>query len=130
MPPCAHLQRLVRATHSGTQVAGKPKRAAVAELVDAPDLGSGIARCGGSSPFSRTINKSNTRLQKLQHGLLDSFCFFLALIAQHMAVGWIVQIAVTKFHIPHHRANENERRAGDFCLAHLVLHFCQRGANV
>jgi hypothetical protein len=23
-------------------------------LVDAPDLGSGIARCGGSSPFART----------------------------------------------------------------------------
>ncbi len=30
--------------------------AGVAELVDAPDLGSGIARCGGSSPFARTIN--------------------------------------------------------------------------
>jgi hypothetical protein len=26
----------------------------VAELVDAPDLGSGIARCGGSSPLART----------------------------------------------------------------------------
>src|SRR5690606_8557902 len=25
-----------------------------AKLVDAPDLGSGIARCGGSSPFART----------------------------------------------------------------------------
>ena len=28
--------------------------AGVAKLVDAPDLGSGIARCGGSSPFART----------------------------------------------------------------------------
>ncbi len=28
--------------------------AGVAELVDAPDLGSGIERCGGSSPFTRT----------------------------------------------------------------------------
>ena len=29
--------------------------AGVAELVDAPDLGSGAARRGGSSPFTRTI---------------------------------------------------------------------------
>ena len=29
-------------------------RAGVAELVDAPDLGSGIERCEGSSPFTRT----------------------------------------------------------------------------
>ena len=27
----------------------------MAELADAPDLGSGIARCEGSSPFARTI---------------------------------------------------------------------------
>jgi len=26
----------------------------MAELVDAPDLGSGIVRCGGSSPSTRT----------------------------------------------------------------------------
>ena len=30
-------------------------QAGVAELVDAPDLGSGAARRGGSSPFTRTI---------------------------------------------------------------------------
>ena len=30
--------------------------AGVAKLVDAPDLGSGILRCGGSSPSARTIN--------------------------------------------------------------------------
>jgi hypothetical protein len=30
-------------------------RARVAELVDALDLGSSIARCGGSSPSARTI---------------------------------------------------------------------------
>ena len=30
--------------------------AGVAELADAPDLGSGAARRGGSTPFTRTIN--------------------------------------------------------------------------
>ena len=30
-------------------------KAGVAKLVDAPDLGSGAARRGGSSPFTRTI---------------------------------------------------------------------------
>src|SRR3546814_8383391 len=35
--------------------------AGVAELVDAPDLGSGIARCGGSSPFARTRFVVRTR---------------------------------------------------------------------
>jgi hypothetical protein len=30
--------------------------AGVAELADAPDLGSGAARRGGSSPFTRTFN--------------------------------------------------------------------------
>jgi hypothetical protein len=34
-----------------------PKKADVAELVDAPDLGSGAARRGGSSPFIRTSKK-------------------------------------------------------------------------
>jgi hypothetical protein len=33
---------------------GQPDSAGVAELVDAPDLGSGAARRGGSSPFTRT----------------------------------------------------------------------------
>ena len=35
--------------------------AGVAELVDAPDLGSGAERRGGSSPFTRTTiyNKNN-----------------------------------------------------------------------
>ena len=32
------------------------KYAGVAELADAPDLGSGAARRGGSTPFTRTIN--------------------------------------------------------------------------
>ncbi len=36
-------------------------RAGVAELADAPDLGSGIARCGGSSPSARTIEAEKTR---------------------------------------------------------------------
>ena len=42
---------------------GAPERAraGVAELVDAPDLGSGIERCGGSSPFARTSRKREAR---------------------------------------------------------------------
>ena len=32
----------------------------MAELVDAPDLGSGLARGGGSSPLSRTISSGQT----------------------------------------------------------------------
>ena len=38
-----------------------PQLAGVAELVDAPDLGSGAKRRGGSSPFARTA-KSNNRI--------------------------------------------------------------------
>ena len=34
--------------------------AGVAELADAPDLGSGAARRGGSSPFTRTICGSSS----------------------------------------------------------------------
>ena len=32
----------------------------MAELVDAPDLGSGAARRGGSSPFTRTMYSNKT----------------------------------------------------------------------
>ena len=35
---------------------GSARNAQVAELVDAPDLGSGAARRGGSSPFLGTID--------------------------------------------------------------------------
>ena len=38
----------------GYQQQAKKRRAKVAELVDAPDLGSGAERCGGSSPPFRT----------------------------------------------------------------------------
>ena len=34
----------------------KPQTAPVAELVDAPDLGSGVARRAGSSPVRRTYS--------------------------------------------------------------------------
>lgn len=34
--------------------------AGVAELADAPDLGSGAARRGGSTPFTRTIFEKKT----------------------------------------------------------------------
>ncbi len=36
---------------------GNATTADVAKLVDAPDLGSGIARCEGSSPFIRIFRK-------------------------------------------------------------------------
>ena len=37
------------------------ENAGVAKLVDVPDLGSGAARCGGSSPFARTNKPSELR---------------------------------------------------------------------
>ena len=40
--------------------------AKVAELVDAPDLGSGAERCGGSSPPFRTIERD---LKDMLHGI-------------------------------------------------------------
>ena len=40
------------------------KKAGVAELVDAPDLGSGAARRGGSSPSIRTKRASGARDEK------------------------------------------------------------------
>ena len=36
----------------------------MAELVDAPDLGSGIERCEGSSPLGGTTCKRNERLRR------------------------------------------------------------------
>ena len=38
-----------------------PNDAGVAKLVDAPDLGSGAVRRGGSSPFTRTDSKTPGR---------------------------------------------------------------------
>ncbi len=43
-----------RATLGQAQKPAPFDHAGVAELVDAPDLGSGAARRGGSSPFTRT----------------------------------------------------------------------------
>ncbi len=45
--PIVYLQRL-KGTGCSTDYAGMVK------LVDTPDLGSGAARCEGSSPFTRT----------------------------------------------------------------------------
>src|SRR6185295_14657401 len=42
-------------------------RAKVAELADAPDLGSGTERCGGSSPPFRTMEAN----QKMKTELID-----------------------------------------------------------
>ncbi len=48
-----YLQRLKRTTvHKCTAVLEPP--AGVVKLVDTPDLGSGAARCVGSSPITRT----------------------------------------------------------------------------
>ena len=43
-----------------TQSKGNTCEAGVAKLVDAPDLGSGAARRGGSSPSTRTIYQNKT----------------------------------------------------------------------
>ena len=53
-----------------------PQLAGVAELVDAPDLGSGAKRRGGSSPFARTA-KSNNRIA-LPDRLSKRFLLILA----------------------------------------------------
>jgi hypothetical protein len=44
-----------RCTQTGNLLAFSFGCAKVAELADAPDLGSGAVRCGGSSPPFRTI---------------------------------------------------------------------------
>jgi hypothetical protein len=47
--------------------------AGVAELADAPDLGSGAARRGGSSPFTRTFKLLKKVLTKWS--ILDTIVF-------------------------------------------------------
>ncbi len=47
--------------------------AGVAKLADAPDLGSGAARRGGSSPFTRTNKKGSEKS--------DPFFYFLCFLA-------------------------------------------------
>src|SRR3546814_2298126 len=49
--------------------------AGVAELVDALDLGSSIARCGGSSPFART-SRSEEHTSELQSLMRISYAVF------------------------------------------------------
>ena len=45
--------------------------AGVAELVDAPDLGSGAARRGGSSPFTRTKSHLALRID-VENGIMTA----------------------------------------------------------
>src|SRR5438477_3994921 len=54
--------RRPRVAQRGSPVIRRPLlgRARVAELVDALDLGSSIARCGGSTPSARTISAHRT----------------------------------------------------------------------
>jgi hypothetical protein len=51
--------------------------AGVAELADAPDLGSGAARRGGSSPFTRTLKVVEITYEKVltQQIILDIIVF-------------------------------------------------------
>jgi hypothetical protein len=50
--------------------------AKVAELADAPDLGSGTERCGGSSPPFRTTTQSYCR-HLLELGSVSFFSFHI-----------------------------------------------------
>lgn len=51
-----YLQRLKGTTVTNT---GSSQQAGMVKLVDTPDLGSGAARCEGSSPFTRTTKTSS-----------------------------------------------------------------------
>jgi hypothetical protein len=50
--------------------------AGVAELADAPDLGSGAARRGGSSPFTRTFNLFQKTIDITSNPSYNSVCRF------------------------------------------------------
>ena len=54
------LSRCAFPSFFGMMVAAsnRRERAGVAELADAPDLGSGTERCEGSSPFARTMKRT------------------------------------------------------------------------
>jgi hypothetical protein len=54
----------------------------VAELADAPDLGSGAARRGGSTPFTRTKLFS---LDNNQSFLPDNICGSSSVVEHHLA---------------------------------------------
>ena len=63
----APLLRIVCLPRALAPVKSRP-RAGMAELVDAPDLGSGIERCAGSSPVPGTfgdncLNQINSRIR-------------------------------------------------------------------
>ncbi len=59
--------------------------AGVAELADAPDLGSGAARRGGSSPFTRTNEKRKRLFRNGRHKLNRRNSDFTAQPGQLMA---------------------------------------------
>ena len=58
---CAELTKLFQTVKLNTltylflEAASKKQCAGMAELADAPDLGSGVLRCAGSTPVTRTI---------------------------------------------------------------------------
>lgn len=60
-------------------------------MVDAPDLGSGEATRGGSSPFSRTINIATYRSNGLSLDSLDSI--------QALAPGAVLELVIAGAHV-------------------------------
>ena len=62
-----YLQRLKRTIVLNKNAAGMVK------LVDTPDLGSGAARCEGSSPFTRTKTSNSFELEVFYFDLITSF---------------------------------------------------------
>ena len=62
-----YLQRLKRTIVLNKNAAGMVK------LVDTPDLGSGAARCEGSSPFTRTKTSDSFELEVFYFDLITSF---------------------------------------------------------
>lgn len=62
-----YLQRLKRTIVLNKNAAGMVK------LVDTPDLGSGAARCEGSSPFTRTKTSDSFELEVFYFDLITSY---------------------------------------------------------
>lgn len=60
------------------QIVLNKNAAGMVKLVDTPDLGSGAARCEGSSPFTRTKTSNSFELEVFYFDLpqqLNSYCF-------------------------------------------------------
>ena len=60
--PFVYLQRLKQIIVLFQRARVYKPLAGMVKLVDTPDLGSGAARCEGSSPFTRTNKTSNHKI--------------------------------------------------------------------